>query len=139
MQITRRKLYLFLLVSILIGYIWLIANLLKYSSNDNEGLSFCFIKQTANIPCPSCGSTRSIVAFLNGNIIESLYWNPIGLIMLFLLIIIPFWLLFDVTFNKQTLLNFYLKAEITIRKPSFAVIAILLIIINWIWNILKGL
>jgi hypothetical protein len=136
MALTRRKLYPFLLGSTLLGYLWIGINLVKSSQN---GLSTCIIKNITNVPCPSCGSTRSIIAFLNGEFSESLYWNPIGLLLILLLIIIPLWLFFDVFTKNDSLLRFYLKAEFVLKKPKYATVGILLIIANWIWNIFKGL
>lgn len=55
------------------------------------------------------------------------------------MIVVPFWLLFDLSYKKESFLKFYFKVEEIFRKPKFVVIGIILIIINWIWNIFKGL
>ncbi len=136
MALTKRKLYFFLLVSNLIGYVWVGVNLIRSSQ---KGFTTCIIKNVTGIPCPSCGSTRSVIAFLKGEFIESLYWNPIGLILISLLIVVPFWLFFDVLYKKDSLFRFYVKVELILRKPKFAAVGITLIIANWIWNIFKGL
>ncbi len=136
MALTKRKLYPFILASTIIGYLWIGIILVRSSHN---GISTCIIKNVTNIPCPSCGSTRSIIAFLNGDFIECIYWNPIGLILLFALVILPLWLFYDLVYKKESFLRFYLKVEFILKKPKYATLGIILIIVNWIWNIFKGL
>ncbi|NOQ26396.1 MAG: DUF2752 domain-containing protein [Bacteroidales bacterium] len=136
MAISRRNLYPFLLVSILVGYLWIGINLFRTSQ---KGFSTCIFKNITNLPCPSCGSTRSIIAFLNGEFAESLYWNPIGILLILLLIIVPLWLCVDILYKKDSLFRFYLNVELVLEKPKYAAVGITLIIVNWIWNIYKGL
>ncbi|MFI0425807.1 MAG: DUF2752 domain-containing protein [Flavobacterium sp.] len=44
---------------------------------DNEQ-SFCPLKATTGFPCPSCGITKSIVYFYDGNIFKSLSYHLFG-------------------------------------------------------------
>ena len=41
--------------------------------------------------------------------------------------------------DTHTLFDFYQKTESYLKKPKIAIPLILLLIINWIWNITKGL
>ena len=52
---------------------------LQNSSNslDNEQ-SFCPLKATTGFPCPSCGITKSIVYFYDGNLLKSLSFHLFG-------------------------------------------------------------
>ena len=132
----RNKLYVFLSIACATGYLWLFTNLLiieKHASN------VCLFKQVTHLPCPSCGSTRSVSALLHGNIAEAMLINPLGLIIVILLTVVPLWLTFDLITRKKTLAAFYFYCENIIRKPLVAVPLILLILINWFWNIAKGL
>lgn len=47
----------------------------------------CPIRALFSVPCPTCGMTRSAIAFLRGDIALSLYYNPVtvpfGLLLLF--------------------------------------------------------
>lgn len=40
--------------------------------------SFCPLKATTGFPCPSCGITKSIVYFYDGNIVKSLSYHLFG-------------------------------------------------------------
>lgn len=46
----------------------------------------CIIKDKFNIYCPSCGGTRALKALLNFHFLESLYYNPIVLLIIMLII-----------------------------------------------------
>jgi len=65
--------------------------------------------------------------------------NPLGIFLAIIMSIAPFWILFDKITKKNTLFNFYKKTEEILKKPRYAIPLIFLVIINWIWNITKGL
>ena len=132
------KLYTILLTTCFTGYIWLYLNM-AYDFTKNSSLEVCIIKRLTNIPCPSCGSTRSIISLLKGNYIEALMLNPIGYLLATIMLIIPIWIFMDIKLSKNNLLRCYQKIEIYLKKPKYAVPLILFIVINWIWNIIKGL
>lgn len=135
---SRDKLYLFLSIVCAAGYIWLF-----YSASNSfistKAIDVCLLKNITNIPCPSCGTTRSIQELLHGNVIEALTLNPFGIIVALIMILTPLWIATDLITKKQTLFNFYQTIETKLKKPQFAVPLILLVVINWIWNITKGL
>lgn len=138
MTINRNRLYLTMLIVCLAGYIWLYLNL----TNDtigNEMFATCIIKHTTNIPCPSCGSTRSVVLLTKGNFIEAFKTNPLGYIVAIIMLLAPIWISVDMVTNRKTFFEFYQKTEVFLRRPQYAIPLILLVIINWIWNITKGL
>ncbi|NPD45762.1 DUF2752 domain-containing protein [Lentimicrobium sp. S6] len=117
------------------GYIWL--GLQTYLPSDKVGL--CLIKQSTNIPCPSCGTSRSILSICKGEFSQALQWNPLGYISLFITLISPFWILLDWVSNKTTFFKAYKNIEIQLKKPIIYIPSIILVLANWIWNILKGL
>jgi hypothetical protein len=90
-------------------------------------------------PCPSCGTTRAVQEFLKGNLMNSFFMNPFGIIVAILMAIIPLWILFDLILKKETFYSNYKKIETIIRIRWVAIILIVLVILNWIWNIKKGL
>ncbi|HAQ18251.1 MAG TPA: DUF2752 domain-containing protein [Prolixibacteraceae bacterium] len=134
----RNKLYVLLSSACAAGYIWL---MLIYHRNVTLSLEpgVCMFKRVTGVPCPSCGSTRSVLSILNGDIFGAILWNPIGIIIVFILLVFPFWIIYDVLFRKDTLYRFYNRSELFLRRNWIAIPAILLVLLNWIWNILKGL
>jgi len=138
MLIRWNKLYSILLIACITGYIWLY-NSFKYSITKNKSVEVCLIKYTTNIPCPCCGSTRSIISLIKGNFIEAFNLNPIGYLVALIMLIAPIWITTDILLRKNSFLKFYQKTERKIKKTKYAIPLILLLIINWAWNIIKGL
>ena len=134
MTLNRNNLYSILFISCIAGYIWL-----YFSLTNREAFNVCLIKHFTNIPCPSCGSTRSIVLLTNGNFNEALLINPIGLIVAVIMSLAPLWILTDIATRRKTLFEFFQKIETYLKRPQYSIPLILLVIINWIWNITKGL
>ena len=138
MTLNRNKLYLILLVACWSGYIWLYYSL-SNNYSENKSYEVCLIKYTTNIPCPSCGSTRSIISLTKGNFIEALSINPMGLIVAAVMLLSPIWIIADTLNKRNTLFDFYKKTEANLKRPQFSIPLIFLVIINWIWNITKEL
>ena len=137
MILERNRSYSILGITCLAGYIWLYYNLyLQNTKSSSE--SFCMIKRITNIPCPSCGSTRSVSSLLHGDFAGAIYWNPLGLVVLAIMIVLPIWLAVDLILKKDSLLQSYKSTEKTLRKKTVAIPLIILVIINWIWNIYKN-
>jgi len=137
MGISRKNLYILIMLFCMVGYIWLVMHI------DSRWVSFvgpiCVFKKTTGIPCPSCGSTRSMIALIHGDFLKGLSWNPMGLLLLGGLIVFPFWLLHDVTFKKDSFHVFYTSFEKTVSKKQVAWPLLLILMLNWCWNIYKGL
>lgn len=120
------------------GYIWLFYNI-NTVSNTNSGIEICPFKRVTTLPCPSCGSTRSVIALISGDLQKALSINPLGFLIAAVLLVMPFWLLYDLILRKDTFLKFYKDVERFLRKPKIAFLFVSLVLINWIWNIIKDL
>ncbi len=138
MTLERNKLYSKVFIACLAGYIWLYFSNSK-SLTENKSVEVCLIKHTTNIPCPSCGSTRAIISLTKGDFFEALSINPMGLIVAIIMLFGPLWIIKDITNKSKSLFVFYQRTEAYLKKPKYAIPLILLIIVNWIWNIKKGL
>jgi len=125
-------------LSCAIGYAWIV--MLHYIKLSNAlEPDVCLFKYLTNIPCPSCGSSRSVMAILNGDIHEAVWLNPLGFLILAIMIISPFWITGDVLLNRSSFLHFYQYIEILFKQKRIAIPAIMIVLINWIWNIKKNL
>jgi hypothetical protein len=51
----------------------------------------------------------------------------------------PIWIVYDWIKKSQSLLIFYKKTEVFLSKKTVAIPAIVLVLINWAWNIYKGI
>lgn len=138
MALNRNRLYIFLFISCLAGYAWLFINYREGSINAKD-INVCIIKHVTSIPCPSCGTTRSVLSFVKGDFSDAMLWNPIGLILALIMVITPIWITYDYLKKKDTLFYYYRKMESAFQRKIIAIPAIILVISNWIWNIYKDI
>ena len=139
MSLTRNKLYLIFSIALVSGYAWLFYELARGGSGTGNTPGLCIFKHVTDLPCPSCGSTRSVVSILHGNFREALSINPLGIPVALIMLLAPLWMLYDLITRKNSLFSIYCRMETFLKKPAIAVPLICLVIINWIWNIFKGL
>ena len=136
----RNRLYSILTACCAAGYTWLFYNIWKPPLNGQEpAMGVCLIRQVTSVPCPSCGSTQSVMYLLHGEYVEALYVNPLGMVILPALLILPLWIIFDLVFGKETLFRCYRDAEKLLRKPWVAIPLMLLVLANWVWSMGKAL
>jgi hypothetical protein len=97
------------------------------------------IKNVSGFPCPSCGTTRAVQLLFKGDYIASVLTNPFGIIVSGSMLFLPFWIVFDVLLKKHSFYTFYNKVESILKQKNIAIPLIILVVLNWIWNINKGL
>ncbi|MGL2962821.1 DUF2752 domain-containing protein [Flavobacterium sp. RSB2_4_14] len=133
---SKNKLYSMLLIACFFGFIYLFYSI-HYSEKDT--FRVCIIKNATGFPCPSCGTTRAVTLLLEGKFTESVALNPFGILVAIIMTLFPIWILIDLLLKKDTFFNSYKKAEVIIRTKWLAFFLLLLVILNWIWNIKKQL
>jgi hypothetical protein len=136
---NRNKLYKFVLVACLIGYIWLFFSLYQQNEIHSSQMTVCFIKKTTNVPCPSCGTTRAVMYLFQGEIQTAILTNPFGILVGLIMLVSPVWIVLDYYQKKDTFFQFYKKSEQFIRRKWIAAFLVILALLNWYWNIKKGL
>lgn len=84
--------------------------------------SFCPLKATTGFPCMSCGITKSIVYFYDGNIIKSLSYHLFGPLLvgfcLFVIVILAIELKTQKVYFRKWILN---------RKSAYYLVAVLFV------------
>ena len=104
---------------------WLLGQ--QVMQSHNVGLTVCTLKAVTGYPCPSCGTTRSASALIAGRWQEGLYT------------ITSLWLLYDALVWRNTLQQAYKRAGRILQKRYVWIPLAVLIALNWVWNIQKGL
>jgi hypothetical protein len=132
---TKKHFYFFVLIICVTGYIWIFLNYFNHSVYWGG----CLFHKITHIPCPSCGTTRSVMALLQGHLWEALYFNPLGIIVLLIAIALPVWALIDTITRKESLFSFYNRINKHFSFNYITIILILLLLANWGWNIYKQL
>jgi hypothetical protein len=135
----KNKLYTFVALACLAAGVYLFFAVRGFGGYAPTGFTGCIFKTVTGYPCPSCGSTRAIRLLIQGDFCGALQMNPLGIVSALLLVTVPLWLLYDLTFGKHTLFDAYQRFELTVRVRWIAAILILLVLANWYWNIQKNL
>lgn len=131
----KDKIYFFLSVLSVFSYAWLVFSIM-YPSGE---ITVCMFKHITGLPCPSCGTTRSLLLLVNGDWTIALWTNPLGYLAAVLLIMIPGWIISDWVRRKESFFQFYQKAEEQLRKKIIFIPCLVLLMVNWSWNIVKAL
>lgn len=131
----RDKFYILLMALCLCSIVWII---FCVNNQDGQGLwQGCLSKQILHIPCPSCGTTRSVISIIKGDFLNAVLINPLGYIAIISIVIIPIWIIIDCSTGKSTLVNTYHACLRFIKQAYIYIPLIILTICNWIWNIVK--
>jgi hypothetical protein len=133
---SRNGFYFLVITACAIGWLLVLINLL---SPKPETFPVCGIKHVTDYPCPSCGSTRSAAALISGKPLIALYLNPLGIFIGLFLVFVPIWIGTDLIFGGQSFFSIYNHAIHYLKNPFIWIPLALLMLVNWIWNIQKGL
>jgi hypothetical protein len=120
-----------LLLAIVSGYFF-VAISAYFQSQSTK--SICLFKNLTGYPCPGCGATRSTILLFKGHFIESILLNPVGLIINIMAISAIILIVRDLLLNK-TDFNRLVTKKI---HPFLLAVIVILVLINWVWNIVKG-
>lgn len=99
----------------------------------------CLFHTITGYPCPACGTRRALFALMYGNIQESLLLNPYGLLFVLLAAFCLAGIISDFVRKKHRFRDWLKKAERSLANKYILSLIVLLTILNWIWNIHKGL
>ena len=84
----------------------------------------CAVYNTLGIYCPGCGATRAVYSLYNGEILKSIYYNPIILY----LVVVDFWYLITEGIAKILKKDnkFFVK-----NIKIYLYLALIILLINW--------
>ncbi|MEY2629486.1 MAG: hypothetical protein RLZZ469_381 [Bacteroidota bacterium] len=133
---TRNKLYVLLGVACFLGFVYLFFSTYYLQQSDT---TLCWFKNVTGYNCPSCGTTRAVLSLFKANLLQSVQFNPLGLIVLLIMIIAPVWIAVDLLTRQDTLFQKYKQTEVFLRKPLVASFFIVMILLLWYWTLTKNL
>ncbi len=129
--VTAQRFYIIASLITIIGWGWLL-----FSGSIVTDHTVCLFKNITSYPCPSCGTTTSMIAVANGHWLHAANSNILGFPALLILLALPIALTLDTIGKKRYTYTTYVKLETTFRKkPYLLYIFLILITINWIWNL----
>ena len=135
---SNKKIYGALSLLSFAGYAWVGFHFLYTRIND-ANFDVCFFKNLTGLPCLSCGTTRSIIQTLQGHFLAAFFINPLGIPITCILMITPIWIFMDLVRNKRTLAISFTRGEALLKSRKIYLPLIILGLLNWYWNIEKGL
>jgi hypothetical protein len=136
---TNKNRYIVFNLICALSFFWLALKWKSLGQHNHNSFSICWFKFLTKLPCPSCGTSRSIYQLINGDFSKAFELNPIGYIGLSLLICIPFLSLIDFFLKSKYLIIASLKLDELLKKKIILFPFLTLIFINWIWNIAKNI
>ncbi|PZO28475.1 MAG: DUF2752 domain-containing protein [Flavobacteriaceae bacterium] len=96
---------------------------LKESDNSLEKeQSFCPLKATTGFPCPSCGITKSIVYFYDGNLVKSLSYHLFGPLVVGFCVFIIVLFLVEIRTKKVFVQKWFYNKKLAYYLATFLII-----------------
>jgi hypothetical protein len=132
----KKKLYLVILCFALAGFSWVILNHFLFKTNLPRW-NVCWFRQVTGIPCPSCGTTHSVLSIMKGDFRQALDENILGFPAAMMLLIVPIWILMDIIFKKESFFIFFYWAESILQRKWIAWSALVLLMAYWGLNIFR--
>lgn len=129
-QMTLRAFYTLCTVGCAGGWVW---TWLSWTFAGQGLWRGCLFKQLFHVPCPSCGSTRAILALLRGDVAASVACNPLGLLLAAGLAVLPLWLLTDLLCRRASLYRLFLRVDLLLRRRRVFAVFVCLVLANWAW------
>jgi len=95
----------------------------------------CIFKNIFDIPCPGCGMTRAFYEIISGDFSKAFYYNSLSIPLFIFIIMSTIWILSNLISGNDSYERF-----MTGKISNKTIIAlVLLVIANWVWNIIKGI
>lgn len=117
----------------MLGGAWVVYALISQHSS----FTICLFKRMYGIPCPSCGSTRCLMRLMKGDLSGLWEANPLGAFLGVAGVLATICLLFDLIRGTSHLQQVYRIMERMAVRWKW--IFIVLLLLNWFWNIYKDL
>jgi len=133
----KRNFYIAASAACLLGYGWLAFVSSHSGQSDFPNIKICIFRTVTGIPCPSCGTSRAIIQLSQGDLWGSFLMNPFGYIVAAGLLVLPFWLIFDLITKKSSLFDAIKPANRFFSNRIVIVLGIALVLANWAWNLYK--
>jgi len=99
------------------------------TSGFSTGPSVCLFRNVTGLPCPFCGSTRSVGHILQGEFSAAVYSNPLGYFGLAFLVV-----LFISPSTIKDTSDYLAKKWWTLTQKNQILITVGLIVLAWILN-----
>ncbi len=132
--ISRTRFYGVLVLMLAASYAWIGYNGIVRAQGA-DGVSICIVRNVTGVPCPGCGTTRSVVHVLHGEILDAVTTNPLGLLAAGALTLLPLWIGADLVRGRASLMHAYAVLNQQLARRAVLVVVVVLVLCLWTWNI----
>jgi hypothetical protein len=135
-MMSKSALYRFVGITCLVVYGWVGFNLVRLFIKGSSAPDVCLLKSTTGVPCPFCGTTRSIMSVLQGEWMNALHLNPLGILLIVFVMIVPLWMLVDYISGTQ---SFYRTFNVWAKRLGYRGVMILgtvIVLSLWLWQLM---
>lgn len=132
--ISRKRFYGVLMLMLAASYAWIGYNGIVRAQGA-DGVSICIVRTVTGVPCPGCGTTRSVIHVLHGEVLDAVKSNPLGLLAVAALGVLPFWIAVDLARGRASLMHAYDVLNHQLARRAVFVVTVLLVLCVWTWNI----
>lgn len=133
MKHKQVKICVLILIAIGILYVFVIS----FFGLDKLKVNSCFLKSITGFPCVTCGTTRAFLLLIKGEIYKSLLMNPLGLVLFIGTVSFLFLLIYDYFIGTKILNKLIEKVKLLQLNNRIIILLFLLLLLNWIWNVIK--
>ena len=104
------------------------------NKNPNGHFTICMFHNITGYPCPGCGTVRGLKYFFHLDFYNALMMNPLAVIIGVYMVVCLVWSTIDHVRGSDSF------DRLTSFKPRwwFFAVAVVLLALNWWWNIEKG-
>ena len=96
---------------------------------------FCIFRRLIGVPCWGCGTVRVIQLLIHGKVMDAIMLNPLSVVAC--LMVVAGMVIWWVDYFRHTNLLFSLSRKKL--HPLTIAVLVVLVLLNWFWNIQKGL
>jgi hypothetical protein len=115
---------------VLIAFLYLVRALALRTSGFSTGPSLCIFRSLTGLPCPFCGTTRSVGNILVGDFNSALQMNPLGYVTLAFLVF-----LFISPSSIQHLSAYLAKKWWGLKQRTQVLIPLGILAMAWLFNL----
>lgn len=138
MPLSHKDLTTLSLTLSLLVFAWVGLNLFMHAHPGDIDLTICPLRLATGIPCATCGTTRALCALSQGQWLESLLLNPLGILIALMAVLAPLWIIYDYLGGRQTYYEAYIKiANNQVARRRVSQTCAMLLLCIGIWNIAK--
>jgi len=85
------------------------------------GFSICLFYNLTALPCPACGLTRSVSSLLHGDLMHSLMYHPMGIVVLAIMAVLAV----SIFFRKSN--DLFFRYEVKIYFVFYAFVSVVFV------------